>query len=484
MSVIVQRHGDIGMSHDVLQVFGVHPSVGKASAEGMPHGMGRDVRQGLIRLVVLVVLPDKPLEHTLVTGRRFGKAALVEEQEVGVAPDIDRGGLASVLHSPLQCLVDLLAHGDLPRTLFGLWLVHIVAELAVPQKLVVHMDAAVFKIQVRCQSAQLGNAEAGPQQNDDLITILPVDRIVAGEGQEAVLLLLGQRGFFLRVILQDIGYGEVERVFADAVILNRRVEGRLQIPFPVAYGLVGVALLAHPEATTTEITTTKEVTTSETTVEVDENGYPILEPLDSELEQEIINAYIDTLPDKVKNDPDFCGESVYIYYGTYDGYPVVAMNYHGAISSSLISQGVLDYWFDFPGEFLIQAYSDGKFEDISLIADNNEDAIAAMHYYHTQAMDNRNSEDDSASYPELEPLSDDAVQTLITDYTEYLPDEVTSGIDFEYSFVSRYLGTYNGYEVVIIDYSMSIHSDAEGTIWVGDFDFFIPYLGRRGWQVI
>ena len=36
------------------------------------------------------------------------------------------------------------------------------------------MDAAVFKIQVRCQSAQLGNAEAGPQQNDDLITILPV----------------------------------------------------------------------------------------------------------------------------------------------------------------------------------------------------------------------------------------------------------------------------------------------------------------------
>ena len=56
------------------------------------------------------------------------------------------------------------------------------------------------------------------------------------------------------------------------------------------------------EATTTEITTTKEVTTSETTVEVDENGYPILEPLDSELEQEIINAYIDTLPDKVKND--------------------------------------------------------------------------------------------------------------------------------------------------------------------------------------
>lgn len=247
MSVIVQRHGDVGMSHDVLQVFGVHPSVGKASAECMAHGMGCDVRQCLLRLVVLVVLPDKPLEHALVTGRRFGKAALVKEQEVGVAPDIDRGGFASAPHSPLQRLVDLLAHGDLPHTLFGLGFVHIVAELAVPQELMVHMDAAVFKIQVRCQAAQLGNTETGPQQDDDLITILPVDRVAAGEGQEAVLLLLGQRGFFLRVILQDIGDGKVERVFADAVILDRCVEGGLQRPFPVADGLVGVPLLTHPD---------------------------------------------------------------------------------------------------------------------------------------------------------------------------------------------------------------------------------------------
>ena len=61
--------------------------------------------------MVLVVLPDKPLEHALVAGRRFGKTALVEEEEVGI-PDIDRGGLASVLHSPLQRLIDFLAHGD------------------------------------------------------------------------------------------------------------------------------------------------------------------------------------------------------------------------------------------------------------------------------------------------------------------------------------------------------------------------------------
>ena len=63
----------------------VQSSEVEAGAECMAHGMGRDVRQGFFWLVVLVVLPDKPLEHTLVTGRRFGKAALVEEQEVSVA---------------------------------------------------------------------------------------------------------------------------------------------------------------------------------------------------------------------------------------------------------------------------------------------------------------------------------------------------------------------------------------------------------------
>ena len=90
------------------------------------------------------------------------------------------------------------------------------------------MDAAVFKIQVRCQSAQLGNAEAGPQQNDDLITILPVDRIASGKSKKAVLLLLGPCDLFLRVILQDGIHGKVKRVLSDTVILYRTVETRFR----------------------------------------------------------------------------------------------------------------------------------------------------------------------------------------------------------------------------------------------------------------
>lgn len=108
-------------------------------------------------------------------------------------------------------------------------------------------DEAVLKIQINRQAAQLGDAEAGPQQDDDLIAILPVDRVAASEGQETVLLFLGQCGFFLRVILQDRVHSEVERVFPDSVILNRRVKGRFQRPFPVVDGLVGIALLAHPD---------------------------------------------------------------------------------------------------------------------------------------------------------------------------------------------------------------------------------------------
>ena len=214
----------------------------------MPHRMGRDVRQGFIRLMLLVVFPDQPLEHTLITGRRFGETALIEEKEIGVASDIDRGSLASVPHSPFQCLVDLITHGDLPHTIFGLGHINIVSELAVPQKLMVHIDPPILKIQIDRQTAQFGDTEAGSQKDDDLIAILPVDRVAAGEGQEAVLLFLRQRGFLLRIVLQDRVHGEVERVLSDTVILDCRVEGSLQRPFPVVDGLVGIALFIHPDS--------------------------------------------------------------------------------------------------------------------------------------------------------------------------------------------------------------------------------------------
>ena len=100
----------------------------------MPHGVGRDVREGFILLVLLVVLLHKPLEHALIAGRRFGVAVLVEEQEILVTVDIDRCRLPPVFHSPFQRLVDLIAHGDLPGSAFGFRHIHIVAGLTIPER--------------------------------------------------------------------------------------------------------------------------------------------------------------------------------------------------------------------------------------------------------------------------------------------------------------------------------------------------------------
>ena len=97
--------------------------------------MGRDVWQGFFWFMLFVVFPDKPLEHTFITGRYFGITALVEEKEV------------------------------------------------------------------------------------------LVDRIACCKCKKAVLLLLGQCDLRFRVILQNGIQGKVERVLADTVILDCRVEG-------------------------------------------------------------------------------------------------------------------------------------------------------------------------------------------------------------------------------------------------------------------
>lgn len=131
----------------------------------MPHGVGRDVREGFILLVLLVVLLHKPLEHALIAGRRFGVAVLVEEQEILVTVDIDRRRLSPVLHSPLQRLVDLIAHGDLPGTAFGFRHIHIVAGLTIPENLVIYIDLPAFKIKIDRQAAEFGDTEAGSQKN-------------------------------------------------------------------------------------------------------------------------------------------------------------------------------------------------------------------------------------------------------------------------------------------------------------------------------
>lgn len=74
VGVIVQRHYDVGVSHDVLQCLGVHARVCHSGTECMPHGVRRH-HIGQRLLVALVVLLGKALEHGVIVDGGFGQAA-------------------------------------------------------------------------------------------------------------------------------------------------------------------------------------------------------------------------------------------------------------------------------------------------------------------------------------------------------------------------------------------------------------------------
>lgn len=80
MGVIVQRHYNVGVSHDVLQCLGVHARVCHSGTECMPHGVRRH-HIGQRLLVALVVLLGKALEHGVIVDGGFGQAVPVQEQK-------------------------------------------------------------------------------------------------------------------------------------------------------------------------------------------------------------------------------------------------------------------------------------------------------------------------------------------------------------------------------------------------------------------
>ena len=76
MGVIVQRHGDVGVAHDVLQSLGIHTGVGHPGTERVPEGVWGDAGQRL--LVVLVVLLHKALNHGVVVDAHPRRTVLLE----------------------------------------------------------------------------------------------------------------------------------------------------------------------------------------------------------------------------------------------------------------------------------------------------------------------------------------------------------------------------------------------------------------------
>ena len=106
MGVVVQRHGDIGVAHDVLQRFGIHTGVCHTGAECVSEGVRGDV--GQLFLVMLVVLFHKVFKHTIVIKAHLRHPVTGKKQEVCVAVHCDGVLLPPVLQHPPKRLIDQL----------------------------------------------------------------------------------------------------------------------------------------------------------------------------------------------------------------------------------------------------------------------------------------------------------------------------------------------------------------------------------------
>ena len=245
MGVVVQRHGDIGVAHDVLQRFGIHAGVCHTGTERVPERVGGDI--GQLLLVPLVVLLHKARNHGVIVYAHFRRPVLFEKQEVCVAVHRDGGFLTPVLQHPLKCLIDRLTHRDFPVAALGLGRFNVVAVSAVPQKLVVYPDQPILQVKVRSQPAELGNAQPGSQQNDKLIGVLLIHRVILRKVDQAYLLLQRQHGFLAPVVLQNFVQGKAERILTNTIILNGDEECGSEGTLVVADRLEAKALFPHAD---------------------------------------------------------------------------------------------------------------------------------------------------------------------------------------------------------------------------------------------
>ena len=95
------------------------------------------------------------------------------------------------------------------------------------------MNTASVEVNIcPCQTVQLAHAQAGSQQNHNVIIVIPA--AVLHELQILLLLFLGQRVAYIGVLWYYIGQLELERILADDVIIHRhfkrRSDNTLQYP--------------------------------------------------------------------------------------------------------------------------------------------------------------------------------------------------------------------------------------------------------------
>lgn len=127
----------------------------------------------------------------------------------------------------LETLVHHIRHRDEPTTADGLGFLHIVFAATLTDKLMIHTDLPILKVQVLFrEAAELADTHARFQQYHELVVILGVGLVGTDKGHPCVKLLLRQGKPLFRIIGHHIGQLEDERVLANRILVAGHLEGR------------------------------------------------------------------------------------------------------------------------------------------------------------------------------------------------------------------------------------------------------------------
>ena len=140
MGVNIQCDAHIGMSHDILQGLDVHASVRHVCTERVPEYMGRDVRQRLVRVQLLIFL-HRPAHFILDVQGNLRTVVLVQQKKTAVPVD-DRLRFHALAAGEdiLQASVNLVCHGNVAAAALGFGFLHIILAAALPDELVIYPD--------------------------------------------------------------------------------------------------------------------------------------------------------------------------------------------------------------------------------------------------------------------------------------------------------------------------------------------------------
>ena len=189
MGVDIQRHADVRMTHDILQVLWIHTGLCHIGTEGVSAYMRGYF--GHLDAVDLVVLLDNVLQVFLPMQCNHRPVVLVQEQEPGVS-------IHHRLHfrcytigeNTAETRHNFLAHRHIADTAFGFGCLDHILHLRCSLQLMVNLDTLLIELDVRNgQPTELRDSQPRVKENEDRIVVPAEMLIFLDEFQKITFLL-------------------------------------------------------------------------------------------------------------------------------------------------------------------------------------------------------------------------------------------------------------------------------------------------------